>query len=114
MVCLERFPRTSVRAVTTTAAVGNSAAPNRFHSETPLIADTTAIALYPEIASGVKSVEVSVRKPDGSTDVLLFAKDFAMDWPTPYIFKKPVLLRRGSILSITAYGGPVKLTVSRY
>ena len=45
---------------------------------------------------------------------LFFAKDFAMDWPTPYVFKKPVLLRRGSILSITAYGGPVKLTVSRY
>jgi hypothetical protein len=90
----------------------NSSASDRFHAETVLTADTNAVALYPEIAPGVKSVEVSVRKPDGGTDVLLFAKDFAMDWPTPYILKKTVLLRRGSTLSVTAYGGPVKLTVS--
>jgi len=92
----------------------NPSASNRFHAETSLMADTHAVALYPEITPGVKSVEVSVRTPDGGTDVLLFAKAFAMDWPTPYVLKKPVLLRRGSTLSVTAYGGPVKLTVSRY
>jgi hypothetical protein len=91
----------------------NSSA-RRYHADFPLTRDTNVFALYPEIGSGVKSLEVSVKRPDRGTDVLLFAKDFAADWPTPYILKKPAFLRRGSILSVTAYGGPVKLTVSRY
>jgi len=87
---------------------------DRFRAETKLAADARAIALRLEMASGVKSVEVSARRLDGGTDVLLFAKGFSQDWPTPYIFKEPVLLRRGTVLSVTAYGGPVKLTASRY
>lgn len=87
---------------------------NRFRGETQLMADIHAVAMRLDIPSGVKSVEVSARKADGSTDVLLFAKDIPSDWPTPYIFKDPVLLRRGTVLSVTAYGAPVKLTVSRY
>jgi len=87
---------------------------NRFHAEVRLRGDTHALALRTEIASGVKSIEVSTRKLDGGTEVLLFAKDFAQDWPTPYIFKEPVLLRRGTLLTVTAYGGPAQLTMSRY
>jgi len=90
------------------------AAGNRFRAEVRLPVDTHAFALRPEIQSGVKSIEVSAKRLDGGTEVLLFAKDFAPDWPTPYIFKEPVLLRRGTLLTLTAYGGPVKLTVSRY
>jgi len=90
------------------------AAGNRFRAEVRLPVDTRAFALRPEISSGVKSIEVSAKRLDGGTEVLLFAKDFAPDWPTPYIFKEPILLRRGTLLTVTAYGGPVKLTVSRY
>jgi hypothetical protein len=91
----------------------------RLRAETKLAADTYALALRPEIASGVTSIEVSARKPDGGTDILLFAKDLPADWPTPYIFSEPVLLRRGTILSVTAYAGAplpgkLRLTVSRY
>ncbi len=86
-------------------------AENRFRAEMRLTADVYAVALRPEISSGAKSLEVSVRNPDGSTEVLLFAKDIPVDWPTPYIFKNPVLLRRGAILSVTAYSGAVKLTI---
>jgi hypothetical protein len=86
----------------------------RFRGETTLTTDTRAVQMRLEMPPGVKSVEVSARKPDGGTDVLLFAKDIATDWPTPYIFKDPVSLRRGSILSVTSYGAAVKLTLSRY
>jgi hypothetical protein len=51
---------------------------------------------------------------DGGTDVLLFAKDFQSDWPTPYIFKEPVLLRRGTVVTVTANGGTAKVTMSKY
>ncbi len=87
---------------------------DRFRAETTLPADTHAAALRIEAAPGVKSIEVSERRPDGETQVLLFAKNIPADWPTPYIFKDPVLLHRGSVLSVTAYAGPVKLTVSRF
>ena len=72
---------------------------------------------------GVKSIEVAARKPDGGTEVLLFAEGISLDWPTPYIFKTPVLLPKGSVLSTTAYyanataaprPGGIRLTVSKY
>jgi hypothetical protein len=92
----------------------------RLRADATLAADTHALALRPELAGGVTSVEVSARRPDGGTDVLLFAKDVPADWPTPYIFAEPVPLPRGTVLSVTAYstGGPqpatLRLTVSRY
>jgi hypothetical protein len=89
-------------------------AANRFRAETRLTVDIHAVALRVEVAPGVKSIEVSARRADGGTDVLLFAKDIPLDWPTPYIFKEPVLLRRGTVLSVTSHDGAVKLTVSRY
>jgi hypothetical protein len=79
--------------------------------KTRLVADTNVVALLPAISAGVKSIEVSARKPDGGTEVLLFAKDIPADWPTPYILKEPVRLPRGTMLSVT---GGVRLTVSAY
>jgi hypothetical protein len=71
-----------------------------------------AIRLDPPTAA--RSVEVSEHTTNGETRVLLFAKDFAADWPTPFIFKTPFLLRRGSAVTVTSYGSPVKVTLSRY
>jgi hypothetical protein len=79
--------------------------------KTRFAADTYVVALKPEIQPGVKSIEVSARKPDGSTEVLLFAKDIPVDWPTPYILKDPVMLPRGTMLVVN---GAVRLTVSTY
>lgn len=96
-------------------AAGDAA---KARAETRLTADTHVLALRPESPAGLKSIEVSARKPDGGTEVLLFAKDIPADWPTPYIFKEPLLLRRGTVLSVTAYSsgkpGGIRLTVSRY
>ena len=98
-------------------------AAQKFRAQTRLAADTNVIALRPEVLPGVKSVEVSARRPDGGTDVLLFARDIQLDWPTPYIFKEPVRLRAGAEVSVTAYyansgvtpkPGGVRLTISRY
>lgn len=89
-------------------------ASGKFRAETRLVADTSIAALRPELQPGVKSVEVSARKPDGSTQVLLFAKDFSVEWPTPYIFKEPVVLPRGTVLSVTSYAAGVRLTASAY
>ncbi len=91
-------------------------------AETRLAADTYTLALRPEITAGLTAIEVSARRPDGSTEILLFARDPPIDWPTPYIFKDPVFLPAGTRLSaIAAYAndsapppGGFRLTVSRY
>jgi hypothetical protein len=95
----------------------------RFRAQTRLTTGIAALALRPEISPGVQSIEVSAKRMDGSTQVLLFARDLPPDWPTPFIFKEPVRLSAGTVLVVTAYyanasstpqPGGVRLTVSRY
>jgi hypothetical protein len=78
-------------------------AQHRLRAETTMAADTTVLAMRPETTDGISSLEVKARRLDGRTDVLLFAKDFSPKWPTPYILAEPVVLRRGTTLSATAY-----------
>jgi hypothetical protein len=114
-------PADLVLAATNGAPAGEVT--TRAHAQTVLGADTALLALRPELGTGVKTVEVSARRPDGRTEVLLFAKDFQLDWPTPFVFADPVALPRGTTLSVTAYytkgGAPtsstgVRVTVSGY
>ena len=95
----------------------------KFRAATRVTSDSYILAMRPEVAPGVTTIEVSARRPNGGTEVLLFAKDIPRDWPTPYILKDPVLLRGGSELSAIAYyanpaaasrAGGIRLTVSRY
>jgi hypothetical protein len=95
-------------------------ASRKFRAEIRLASDMDVLALRPEILPGVDSIEVSSRRPDGGTDVLLFAKDLAVDWPAPFIFKEPVVLRKGAIVSVIVYVNPgtpppatYHLTISR-
>jgi len=98
----------------------NGPSARKLHAEIRLAAETDVLALRPEILRGVDSIEVSSRRPDGGTDMLLFAKHLAVDWPAPFIFKDPVVLQRGAILSVTVLMNPTtpppvafRLTVSR-
>jgi hypothetical protein len=75
----------------------------RSRAEQRLQDDTFAIALRPELSPGATSIEVSARKPDGGTQMLLFAKDFPVDWPSPFILKEPLLIPKGSVIAVTAY-----------
>jgi hypothetical protein len=107
-------PKSFVKDLVLEAKAGSQ---ERFHASTRLAADTYALALRPEVGPAAKSVEVSARRPDGTTQVLLFAKDFAPDWPSPYVFKDPLALPKGTELSVTAYasaGSEIRLTVSFY
>ena len=97
-----------------TLSQGDQPTSGRYRAEISLPRDTHIVALRLDPPSAAKSVEVSERRIDGQTRELLFAKDFSSDWPSPFIFKQPVLLRRGSVLTVTSYGRPVKVTASRY
>jgi hypothetical protein len=105
------FDTTAAPKIVSDLVVSASGA-TRAHGEVTLTAETTLLALRPDAGPGVTSLEVSARKPDGGTDVLLFAKGFQKEWPTPYIFADPIVLRAGTTIAVTAYGGDVRLTVS--
>jgi hypothetical protein len=84
-----------------------------------LTADTRVWAIQPEIVPGLSSLEVSARRPDGGTDVLLALVNPSLEWPTPYLLKSPRLLTRGTELFAVARsfeGQPrqVRVRVSRY
>jgi len=61
---------------------------------------TNILALEPQLRAGLQSIEIGARKPDGTTQVLLFARDIPLQWPTPYVFRKPVALSEGTRLSV--------------
>ena len=84
-----------------------------------LASDATIWALAPEIPSGTQSMELSARQPDGSTEVLLLVERPSADWPTPYMFKSPVRLPRGTELRFAVEAdapspAPARLVISRY
>jgi hypothetical protein len=92
-----------------------------FRGVAAITADTRVWAFRPEIDGDVISLEVSARRPDGRTDILLYARDVAAAWPTPFILKTPTLVRRGSQLTFSARlkdGAPgrtgVKMIAARY
>jgi len=84
-----------------------------------LTRDMRVWAIQPENIAGLSRLEVSARRPDGGTDVLLALTDPAADWPTPYLLKAPLLLSRGTEVfvvarSSTAQPRNVRVRLSRY
>jgi Cu/Ag efflux protein CusF len=70
-----------------------------------LAADLNLMAIQPQLAPGLQSLEVVAKALDGTRQVLLFAKDFPQQWPTPYVFSRPVALTKGTELSVIAHYG---------
>jgi len=62
-----------------------------------------AITIRPLLFPLAKSVEVTARRPDGSVEVLVWARDYRYDWQPQYDFKKPVPLPAGTAIEVTAY-----------
>jgi hypothetical protein len=101
-------------------AVRASTGPHTAHVTRRLAASTYLWALVPRVGAGLASVQVTARTPDGGTNILLFARNPPVEWPTPYILARPVLLPAGTELSVSAKydnappADPVLLTVSRF
>jgi hypothetical protein len=61
------------------------------------------VAIRPLLFPFVKSIEATAYRPDGTVEVLVWAKDYRFDWQPAYFFKKPVALPKGARIEITAY-----------
>ncbi|MBO0860031.1 MAG: hypothetical protein J2P21_16490 [Chloracidobacterium sp.] len=64
---------------------------------------TEAVAIRPLLFPLAKSIEVTAHRPDGSVEVLVWAKDYRFDWQPAYFFKKPVALPAGARVEVTTY-----------
>jgi len=88
-------------------------------SRVRLASDARVWAIQPEIVAGLSTLEVSARRPDGATEVLLALTDPSAEWPTPYLLKTPRLLSRGTEVfvvarSANAQSRQVRVRMSRY
>jgi len=96
----------SVRNLTLAAAPVKLAAkeePQAVKAALTLTEAAQAVAVRPLLFPFGKSVEVTAHRPDGSSEVLIWARNYRYDWQPSYVFKKPVALPRGTRLEATAY-----------
>jgi hypothetical protein len=68
-----------------------------------LTEDTQAVAIRPLLFPWGQSVEVTAHRPDGSSEVLIWARNYRYNWQPSYVFKKPVTLPRGTRIEATGY-----------
>jgi hypothetical protein len=60
-------------------------------------------AIRPLLFPFAKSVEATAHRPDGSVEVLVWAKNYRFDWQPTFYLKKPVALPKGARVEVTAY-----------
>jgi hypothetical protein len=96
------------------------AGPRKLRAAARLVVDTRVWAVRPDVIPGLASLEVSARTPDGGKQILLLARSPAPEWPTPFPYKEPVLLPRGSEIAVVAElaqgasAASVRVTIGRY
>ena len=61
------------------------------------------IAIRPILFPLAKSIEATAVRPDGTVEVLIWARNYRFDWQPSYYFKKPVALPKGTRIEVTAY-----------
>lgn len=77
----------------------------RISIEESLGADRQIIGIRPLLPRGASSLEARLINPDGTSEVLIFSRNFQFDWRPTYYFRIPRPAPAGSRLSLTAYTG---------
>jgi hypothetical protein len=62
-----------------------------------------AIAVVPTADTRLASVQASLYRPDGTSEVLVWTRDARADWRPTYFFKKPVAIPKGSRVEAIAH-----------
>lgn len=61
------------------------------------------IALRPLLFPFGQSLEVRALRPDGVSEVLIWARNYRYNWQPDYVLRRPVVLPRGTRIEATAY-----------
>ena len=62
-----------------------------------------ALAIRPLLFPLATSVEARAYRPDGTVEVLIWARNYRFDWQPAYTFKQPVALPKGTRVEVAAY-----------
>lgn len=65
--------------------------------------DSEAIAIRPGVHPLLVSLQATAYRPDGSQEVLIWARGYQSDWSPTYHFKQPVALPKGTRVEVIAY-----------
>ncbi len=96
----------AVRTVTINApaiAIPPNAGDHRIRVSYAIAEQTDVVAIRPVLFPFAKSVEATAYRPDGTIEVLVWAKGYRYDWQPTYFFRKPVVLPKGARIEVTAY-----------
>jgi hypothetical protein len=99
-------PRAMADAMTlasSTVSVPPHAVKQRVRVEKTLTEAVNAGALFPQLADGGRSIEVTAVRPDGDVEPLLWVDQYRPEWRSPYVFREPVRLPAGTRLIATAW-----------
>jgi hypothetical protein len=66
-------------------------------------APTEAVAIRPLLFPDAESMEARAYRPDGTIEVLIWAKRYRFDWQPVYYFRRPLALPKGTRIEVTAY-----------
>ena len=80
----------------------------RIESTVRMPAHAEAIAIRPLLFPFAQSLEVTAYRPDGTTEVLAWTRDYRYDWQPAYYFQEPVRLPKGTRVRAVAYIGSLK------
>lgn len=85
-------------------------------AETARLAAAASVwAIVPSTGSGTASLQVTARRPDGSTDILLWMPKMHHEWPQALVLDAPVKLPAGTTVSLITHpadaGARVRLSL---
>jgi len=81
---------------------------------TRITAATKVWALVPVASSETSSLEVSIRRPSGAVEVLLWIPEYRHDWPQALITEEPIALEPGTTVRVAAgpHGAAARVRLS--
>jgi hypothetical protein len=65
--------------------------------------DAEAVTIRPCVNPLVVSLQATAYRPDGSEEVMIWARGYALGWQPTYHFKRPVRLPKGTRVEVIAY-----------
>ena len=99
-------PRKQIKPIAITdpdAIIPASADLQRFKKSVTIQDDAEAIAIRPRVHPLVASVQATVFRPDGTQEILIWARGYQFDFQQTYQFKRAVALPKGTRVEVIAY-----------
>ena len=90
-----------IKPLATTLPVSDK--PQRVTATQTITTPTQAVAIRPLLFPFGTSLQATAYFPNGTSEVLIWAKDYRFAWQPLYVFRQPVALPKGTRLEVTAY-----------